>query len=255
MGFLEKVGKFVKQATGIQALEDKHEAKSLTEKADRIISECECQMRSLTDSMNTSIQHYQQTQESVLRKTIGVMREFLKDLPFDRDDKEYSQVGDIYINIATFEMPNIKFRTSETLKTIGMGVAFGVFAAGYVASKYRAQKLTEAQAYHSKALEYKSECERQWILMRGIIQRAKEQEEVLTQLGDRAADQLEYLRPLIYEFMIEEEYYSLAMEKVRVFLKPIGEICSTPILNDAGNLNGRWNKMQAETKLLLEKNL
>lgn len=255
MGVFDFAVKFVKQATGIQALEDKRKAQQLMEEAEAVISRCEQKMHSLTSKMNSSIQQYQCTQELVLSKTIGVMREFLKDLPFGRDDKEYTQIDNIHINIAKFEVPDIKFKTSETLKTIGMGIAFGVFAAGYVASKYRAQKLTEATAYHTKAMQYQAECERQWVLMEGVIRRSQEQESVLTKLGDRAAEQLEYLRPLIYEFMVEEEYYSLAMEKVRVFLKPIGEICSTPILTEAGNLDGRWNKLQSETKLLLESNL
>lgn len=255
MGLFSTAVKFVKQATGIQAYEDRRKAQALKEEAELVVYQCEQKMQSMTEDMNLSIQHYQDIQEIVLKNTIGVMREFLKDLPFARDDKEYTQFGNFRINVPRFEVPNIKFKTSEVLKTIGWGVAFGVFAAGFAASKYQAQKLTEATAYHAKAMQYKAECERQWELFRGVIRRAEEQGDVLTKLGDRASEQLEYLRPLICEFMLEEEYYILAMEKVKVFLKPIGEICSTPILDNAGNLNGRWNKMQSETKLLLEKNL
>lgn len=252
MGF---VGQFLKNITGIQALQDKHEARRLTEEADSIKSQVEAESRRLNAVLNQKIQQYQNTQENVLRETLGVFREFLKDLPFKRDDKEYEQVENLRLNIVSFVMPNIQFKTKEVLKTIGAGVLFGVFAAGYVASKYRAEKLTEAVEYHEKVMQYKAESERQWALMKGICKRTEEQENILLQLRDRAVDQLDYLRPLIYEFMLDDPYYILVMEKTRTFLKSIGTICSTPLIDDFGQLNGKWNKIETETKLLLEKNL
>ena len=253
MGIIKQ---FIKNVTGIQALQDKHEARRLTEEADSTKEFVEAENQRLNNKLNLKIQHYQNTQEIVLRDTMGTFRVLLKDLPFGgKKDNEYQQLGSLNLETVTFSLPNIEFKTKEVLKTIGMGVLFGVFAAGYVASKYRAEKLTEAVEYHERVMQYKAESERQWVLMQGICRRADEQEEMLLKLRERAVEQLDYLRPLVYEFMLDDEYYILALEKTRTFLKPISTICSTPLINDFGQLNGEWNKIQADTKLLLEKNL
>ena len=253
MGIIKQ---FIKNVTGIQALQDKHEARRLTEEADSTKEFVEAENQRLNNELNLKIQHYQNSQEIVLRDTMGTFRVLLKDLPFGgKKDNEYQQLGSLNLETVTFSLPNIEFKTKEVLKTIGMGVLFGVFAAGYVASKYRAEKLTEAVEYHERVMQYKAESERQWVLMQGICRRADEQEEMLLKLRERAVEQLDYLRPLVYEFMLDDEYYILALEKTRTFLKPISTICSTPLINDFGQLNGEWNKIQADTKLLLEKNL
>lgn len=245
---------FIKNVTGIQAIQDKREAQRLTEEADRIKSYVEAESQRKNNLLNQKIQQYQSVQERTLKETLGVFREFLKDLPFNRDDKEYKQIENLSLEIISFKMPDIQFKTKEVLKTIGAGLLFGVFAAGYVASKYRAEKLTEALEYHEKIMLFKAESEKQWILLDGIYKRAEEQENMLLKLKKRAAEQLDYLRPLIYEFMLDDQYYILVMEKTRTFLKTIGTICSTPLIDNCGNLNGQWNKLKADTKLLLEKN-
>lgn len=253
MGIIKQ---FIKNVTGVQALQDKREARRLTEEADSIKEYVEAENQRLNNELNLKIQHYQNTQEIVLRDTMGTFRVLLKDLPFGgKKDNEYQQLGNLNLETVTFSLPNIEFKTKEVLKTIGMGVLFGVFAAGYVASKYRAEKLTEAVEYHERVMQYKAESERQWVLMKGICRRADEQEDMLLKLRERAVEQLDYLRPLVYEFMLDDEYYILALEKTRTFLKPISTICSTPLINDFGQLNGEWNKIQADTKLLLEINL
>lgn len=254
MGFWDSVKKVAKQVTGVQAYEDKHEAERLTAEADRIKGVVERENCRIQNELNQKIQEYQSVQESVLKATIGVFREFLKDLPFGREDKEYSQIGNIDWSMFSFKMPEIHLKTKEILKTVAAGVAFGVFAAGYVASKYYSEKLTEATKYHRTILEYRASCEKQWALCIGIAQRANEQKEVLQQLEIRASAQLDYLKPLIYEFMVEEEYYVLVMEKTRVFLKPIVDICKTPLVDDYGKLNTRWNSVKVETTKILERN-
>lgn len=256
MGFLDALRQFGRNITGIQARDDREEAEDLISSADSIRNRCEQKMRELSNSMNWAAQDYQKTQERVIKNTVVVFRGFLKDLPFQRDDREYQVISDLHFDrIVSFSIPKASMTTSDRLKTIGIGVLFGVFAAGYTASKIRARQLTEAKEYYSKVKEYEAECERQWEVMKGIIRRAEEQGKVLSELENRTVKQLDYLRPMIYEFMLNEDYYILVMEKVRALLKSITTICSTPLFNDEGNLYGQWNQLKSETKLLLEKTL
>lgn len=256
MGFWDALKQFGRNITGIQARDDREEAEDLVDSADSIRNRCEQKMRDMTTSMNMAVHDYQKTQERVITNTVVVFRGFLKDLPFKRDDREYKVLSDIQVDkIKYFSVPEIVMNTTERLKTFGAAVLFGIFGAAYTASKIRARQLTEAREYYSKVKQYEAECERQWELMRGIMRRAEEQGNVLSELETRTVKQLGYLKPMIYEFMMDEDYYIFVMEKVRTLLKSITTICSTPLLNDEGQLYGQWNQMKTETKLLLEKNL
>lgn len=256
MGFWDALKQFGRNITGIQARDDREETEDLIASADSIRNRCEQKMRDMSNAMNGTVQDYQKIQERVIKNTVVVFRGFLRDLPFQRDDREYQVISDLHFDrIVSFSIPNASMTTSDRLKTIGIGVLFGVFAAGYTASKIRARQLTEAREYYSKVKEYEAECERQWELMKGIMRRAEEQGSVLTELEIRTIKQLDYLRPLIYEFMTDEEYYIIVMEKVRNLLKSITTICSTQLFNDEGQLYGHWNQLKSETKLLLEKTL
>ena len=255
MGLGSKLLKFTKQATGIQAIQDKREASEIIEKADLMRDNVEQENNRIIAQLNSKIEQYQSIQKNVLHNTIGRFREYLKDMNWEKQDNEYGQIDNIAIDKIIFQSPDTHLQGKEIIKTVAAGVAFGVFAAGYTFSKYYAEKLTQATQYFSKVKEFKAHSERQWTLINAMIRRTEEQGSTLNEIGRRSEEQLDYLQPIALEFIPDEIYHTIVVQKNQVFLKPIVEICKTPIVDDLGNLNNKWGKVKAQTSLLLEKNL
>lgn len=254
MGILDWAAKTVKQVTGIQAYQDRKEAERLTQEADNVKAWVDSENERIKKQLDAKIQHFQYVEKEVLKKTISVFMDYNKHLKFNRDNKYFPQIQNIDLKNPIYNPPDVHFQTKEILKTVGMGVAFGVFAAGYTASKIYAQKLTEATAYHSKVMSYKAQCERQWVIMNGIIMRTDEMETNISALGSRAEKQLRYLEPLIYEFMQDDPWYIRVFQNVGLLLGAIYKIAETPLMEEVNN-TAQWTNLRVEVKQLLDKNI
>ena len=250
-----RIIKGVKVVTGIQAREDKEKAQRIIEEANAMANEVNRINSMKMDQLNNEVENYQCIQQAVLHNTIGLFREFLKDMKMEKQDNVYKQINNIRIDKIFFQEPNTKLQKPQIIKTVAAGVLFGVFAAGYVASKYRAEQLTEAQRYLCEVKEFKADSERKRVVIDGIILRAEEQGKVLSKLGQRAEYKLEFLRPIALEFIIDEPYHTIVMQKNQALLKPIVEVSQTPIVDKWGGLNNKWGQVKSQTTKLLEKNI
>jgi len=313
--------KGAKVVSGVQAYQNRKEAKSIKEDADSIKNEVDAESERRNKILDDKLSHYATSKVDVLKSTIGVFQKYMERISIQNKEKYYELLNNVKFGeeevktLATIEMSASQVlktalasgsaagaavvgipalvaakgaastgiaisalhgaaATNATLAAIGggsiatggLGVAGGVAvlgattsllaiaAAGIVASNVFAKKLTEATDYHAKVLQYKEECQRNWVALDGIGRRTDELQSLLIELGGRTEDQLEFLEPLIYDFNSKDQYYRDVFNKVKDFSIAISKLAQAPIIEN-GALSECSKNIQLEVSTVLNKDL
>ena len=110
-------------------------------------------------------------------------------------------------------------------------------ATGIVAGMYYSKKLTAAETFYSNVIDFRESAKCGWALMDGIIERAKELQNVTQNLRERIHHQLALLEPLIYDFVNDDIYYVETFQQTALLVKTMSELSQIPVLDENGDIS------------------
>jgi hypothetical protein len=139
--------------------------------------------------------------------------------------------------------------------TIGATAGVSILAAGMMASVHYARKLTEAKEYQKNVEIAINEMEKAWVVMDGISKRTDEMYSITKELDTRITEQLDYLEPLTIDFDTSSDYYNRTFQRSGLFIKSMGELSQTPLLNEEGDISDETTKIISKTHSILNKEL
>lgn len=304
--FSVKAGKTV---SGVQAYQDRQEAKHLKEKASEIYRNVIEENENRRIAANKTLTAFGNVRLESLQDTVGVFLKYLSIMQYRFCDKEYDLAGNIGLKKEEVkQLESIDLSAKEAFKTTaaaggvavaavagvpslvtgtvsmlatastgtaisslsgaaatnatlawlgggsiasgGFGVAAGqtvltaitgasaglvaLAATGIVAGMYYSKKLTAAETYYSNVLDFREKAKCGWVLMDGILERAKELQDVTQELRERIHHQLALLEPLIYDFVSTDSYYVETFQQTALLVKTMSELSQIPILDENG---------------------
>ncbi len=124
--------KGAKIVSGVQAVQDRKEAKSIRQQADEIKKEIEEKTEAIRDDLNKTLAEFGEMRVHALKNTVGNFLECLKQLNQKAKVKEYDFLTEIDLTpVQVKELETIDMNASQAIKTLAVG---GSFAAVGVAA-------------------------------------------------------------------------------------------------------------------------
>jgi hypothetical protein len=304
--------KAAKTVSGVQAYQDRKEAKLLKEEANDIYQETIQENEKRRENANDALTAFGKLRLESLQDTVGVFLKYLTIMQYQFRDKEYDLAGKIDLKSEEVkQLESIDLSAQEAFKTTaaagglaaaavagvpslvtgtvsavatastgtaisslsgaaatnatlawlgggslasgGLGVAGGqailtaitgasaglvaLAATGIVAGMYYSKKLTAAETFYSNVIDFRESAKCGWALMDGIIERAKELQNVTQNLRERIHHQLALLEPLIYDFVNDDIYYVETFQQTALLVKTMSELSQIPVLDENGDIS------------------
>lgn len=122
--------KGAKVVTGVQAFQDRKEAKSVKEDADSIKKEIDEESNNRKNILNDKLSQYAISKVDVLKSTIGVFQKYMERIKIQNKDKYYELLNNIRIDEEQINtLATIEMNASQVLKTALAGGSAAVAAA------------------------------------------------------------------------------------------------------------------------------
>lgn len=131
MGFLNFIGKTIKTVTGVQAYQDRKEAKRLKEEADELYEDTQSENEIRRKSANEKLTAFGRVRLESLQDTVGVFLHYLKIMKHNFTDKEYELSG--VINLKEEEINTMESVELTAKESLGTTAVAGTVAAAAVA--------------------------------------------------------------------------------------------------------------------------
>ena len=128
---------------------------------------------------------------------------------------------------------------------------FALGAASLVATKFYADKLTEATQFLADTKEWEAKTLGAIELMNGVVRRSDELLTVFARLEGRTLPVLDALENRIPTFSSGNEEDVKAFQKAAMLVKTMSEIAQTPLIDEAGGLNGETDLILAKSNSIL----
>ena len=146
---------------------------------------------------------------------------------------------------------------TAVLSGITYGVTGGValVTAGLIASKYFEKKLTEAKQYEAEVDKACAQMDLAIDLMDKIEQRADELSDVTKRLAQRCKESLTMFEPFVSDFEPKHPIHIKTFQQAALFIKAMGELAKTPLLDNDGNLTESSVNIILKTNKIMNDNL
>lgn len=309
MGFWNTIKKGAKVVSGMQAYQDRKEAKRLQNEADILQQETIDDNERRKDEANCKLNEFGQIRLYALQSTVKVFLEYLHIMNYNYNEKEYHLGGELALSQGEIrDLEKIDMTATKALGTTAAagtaaaaalqgvptavtalvgklaaastgtaisslhgaaatnaimawlgggsiasggggiaagtavlqgitGASMGIFALasiGIISSMHYSKKLTAAEKYFKDVHEFREKAEAGWALMDRILERAKELQRVTLALQERIELQLEFMEPLIYDFVNNDKYYIETFQQTALLVKAMSELSQVAILSEKG---------------------
>ena len=146
---------------------------------------------------------------------------------------------------------------TAVLSGITYSVTGGValVTAGLIASKYFEKKLTEAKEYEADIDKACAQMDLAVTLMDKIEQRADELSDVTKRLAQRCEETLTIFEPFVSDFEPKHPIHIKTFQQAALFIKAMGELAKTPLLDNDGNLTESSVNIILKTNKIMNDNL
>ena len=128
---------------------------------------------------------------------------------------------------------------------------FALGAASLVATKFYADKLTEATQFLADTKEWEAKTLGAIELMNGVVRRSDELLTVFARLEGRTLPVLDALESRVPTFSPDNKEDVEAFQKAALMVKTMSEIAQTPLIDEAGGLNGETDLILAKSNTIL----
>lgn len=133
--------------------------------------------------------------------------------------------------------------------------AVALLSAGFIASKYFEQKLTQAKQYEAEVSKACAQVDLACTFIKNIEQRIDELKDVTTQLCNRSSLLFERMEPILSDFYPTHPYHIKLFQELALLMKSISELSKTPVLDAKGNLSETGQEVIYKTRKLLNTEL
>lgn len=135
--------------------------------------------------------------------------------------------------------------------TAAATAVFALGAASILATKICADKQTEAVRFLADTKEWEAKTLGAIELMSGVVRRSDELLTVFARLEGRTLPVLDALESRVPTFSPDNEEDVKAFQKAAMLVKTMSEIAQTPLIDEAGGLNGQTDMILAKSTNIL----